>query len=246
LKKARPRRPSAALVIACIALFVALGGASYAAVNLPKNSVGTKQIKKKAVKTNKLATKAVKVGKIGPEAVKAGKIAKNAITTNRLRKAAVTGAKINAPTTPFGQIVSQLVGTASVPFESGKNYPLDTPTYTQPAGRADQYLGEMSVKFSAGCEAPRSAAAYLVLDAANPAKPTAPELIGIAVVTDEGSGDVTRTATFAPFTGGSAPWRLAPSADTPHTFSVLMSSPNCKSGSGTTATGATIDLIGTK
>ena len=36
-------------VMATIAVFVALGGASYAAVKLPTNSVGTKQLKKNAV-----------------------------------------------------------------------------------------------------------------------------------------------------------------------------------------------------
>ncbi len=36
-------------VVATLALFIALGGASYAAFKLPKNSVGTKQIKKGAV-----------------------------------------------------------------------------------------------------------------------------------------------------------------------------------------------------
>lgn len=36
-------------VIACLALFVALGGASYAATQLPRNSVGRGQIKKDAV-----------------------------------------------------------------------------------------------------------------------------------------------------------------------------------------------------
>jgi hypothetical protein len=36
-------------VVACLALFVALGGASYAATQLPKNSVGSLQIKKDAV-----------------------------------------------------------------------------------------------------------------------------------------------------------------------------------------------------
>ena len=41
-------------VIAVIALFIALGGASYAAVNLPRNSVGTKQIKKNAVNSSKV------------------------------------------------------------------------------------------------------------------------------------------------------------------------------------------------
>src|SRR3954452_5183757 len=43
------RRPSPALVVSVIALVVALGGTSYAAIVLPANSVGTKQIKKNAV-----------------------------------------------------------------------------------------------------------------------------------------------------------------------------------------------------
>lgn len=41
-------------VIACVALFVALGGAAFAATQLPKNSVGTKQLKKGAVTSVKV------------------------------------------------------------------------------------------------------------------------------------------------------------------------------------------------
>lgn len=41
--------------LALLALFVALGGTSYAAVNLPANSVGTKQLKPKAVTLVKIA-----------------------------------------------------------------------------------------------------------------------------------------------------------------------------------------------
>ena len=43
------RHITPSLLISCIALFVALGGASYAAVKLPKNSVGNPQLKKGAV-----------------------------------------------------------------------------------------------------------------------------------------------------------------------------------------------------
>ena len=43
------RRPSPSMVVALIALFVALGGTGYAALKLPANSVGTKQLKKNAV-----------------------------------------------------------------------------------------------------------------------------------------------------------------------------------------------------
>ena len=37
------------MIVACIALMVALGGTSYAAIRLPANSVGTVQLKKAAV-----------------------------------------------------------------------------------------------------------------------------------------------------------------------------------------------------
>jgi hypothetical protein len=46
--------------VALLALFVALGGTSYAAVKLPRNSVGTTQIKNKAVTQAKLSTATVK------------------------------------------------------------------------------------------------------------------------------------------------------------------------------------------
>lgn len=52
------RRPSPSMAVAVLALLVALGGTSYAAVTLPANSVGTKQIKKGAVTLPKIAASA--------------------------------------------------------------------------------------------------------------------------------------------------------------------------------------------
>src|SRR5262245_60328020 len=46
--------------VGLLALFIALGGTSYAAVKLPRNSVGTTQIKNHAVTTPKLSTATVK------------------------------------------------------------------------------------------------------------------------------------------------------------------------------------------
>ena len=40
------RRPSASLVVGLLALFVALGGTSYAAISLPRGSVGAAHLKK--------------------------------------------------------------------------------------------------------------------------------------------------------------------------------------------------------
>jgi hypothetical protein len=64
-KEVAMRRPSPALVVACIALGVALGGTSYATVmNVPKSSVGTPQLKRNAVKAAKIAPNAVRTGHV--------------------------------------------------------------------------------------------------------------------------------------------------------------------------------------
>jgi hypothetical protein len=60
-------------VIATLALFIALGGGAYAALKLPANSVGTKQIKDKAVTAKKLGPSAVallRAGPAGPQGIK--------------------------------------------------------------------------------------------------------------------------------------------------------------------------------
>jgi len=55
-------------VLALVALFIALGGTSYAALTLPKNSVGTRQIRPRAVTLSKISTSARKslTGQTGP------------------------------------------------------------------------------------------------------------------------------------------------------------------------------------
>jgi hypothetical protein len=63
----RPPRP--ATVIASIALFTALSGGAYAALTLPADSVGTKQLKKGAVTLSKISsrTRAGLEGARGPQ-----------------------------------------------------------------------------------------------------------------------------------------------------------------------------------
>ncbi|MGH2916042.1 MAG: hypothetical protein ACRDMX_13740 [Solirubrobacteraceae bacterium] len=53
------RRPSPAIVLSSIALFMSLGGVGYAAINLPSNSVGTRQIRKEAVTYTKIRPSSV-------------------------------------------------------------------------------------------------------------------------------------------------------------------------------------------
>jgi hypothetical protein len=61
-------RPSPAMIVALIALFVAMGGAGYAAVKLKKNAVKTKNIKDGAVTSSKLGNGAVTSSKLANDA----------------------------------------------------------------------------------------------------------------------------------------------------------------------------------
>ncbi len=54
MRRFRTRRPSPALIISVVALLVALGGTAYAGILIPKNSVGTKQLKNGAVTAKKI------------------------------------------------------------------------------------------------------------------------------------------------------------------------------------------------
>jgi hypothetical protein len=65
-------------VMATIAVFIALGGASYAALKVPRNGVGAKQLKKNAVTTAKLK--------------------REAVTAAKVRKGTLTGKQVNAST----------------------------------------------------------------------------------------------------------------------------------------------------
>ncbi len=78
-------RPSPAMVVACLALLVALGGTSVAAVQaLAPNSVGTAQLRANAVTAPKIRN----------AQVTNAKLANNAVTNSKLRNNAVTGAKV--------------------------------------------------------------------------------------------------------------------------------------------------------
>ena len=98
-------RPTPAMVVACIALTVALGGTSVAAINaLPKNSVGAKQLKKNAVTGVKIKA----------SAVTGAKVANNSLTGADVNEASL--AKVPAAATadtaaPSGAAGGDLAGS---------------------------------------------------------------------------------------------------------------------------------------
>jgi hypothetical protein len=87
------RRPSPALVVACLALLVSLGGTSIAAVSaLPGNSVGTVQLKNNAVTAPK-----IKDGQ-----VRSAEIANSTITTADVKNGSLLRADFGAGQVPAG------------------------------------------------------------------------------------------------------------------------------------------------
>jgi hypothetical protein len=102
-------------VVACLALFVALGSGAYAATQLPKNSVGPRQLRKSAVNKKKIRKNAVSTAKIVNQAVTAAKV----------KDGTLTGKQINASTlatVPSAQSASEAaiadVASSLVPAEA--------------------------------------------------------------------------------------------------------------------------------
>lgn len=118
------RHLSAANVLSCMALFIALGGTAYAAVKLKPNQVKAVNIAKQAVTNAKLKTQAVTSGKIknggvvnadlGAGAVTSSKIAKEAVTNGALAKKAVTEAKLGAESVGTGKIDNEAITSAKI------------------------------------------------------------------------------------------------------------------------------------
>lgn len=112
-------------VMATIAVFVALGGASYAAVKPPKNSVGSKQIKKNAVVAAKIKNGAVTGPKIAAGAITGAQVKEGSLIGANVQDGSLTGTDINQSSLT-GVRASNVYGVAlngnctpAAPFPSG-------------------------------------------------------------------------------------------------------------------------------
>jgi hypothetical protein len=91
--KTRSFRPSPAMFVACIALFVALAGSAVAA-GIAKNSVGSNQIVDGGVRNVDVHNGAIGATKISPGAVTAPAIAPDAVTGPAIADGSVGGGDI--------------------------------------------------------------------------------------------------------------------------------------------------------
>jgi hypothetical protein len=139
------RKPSPALLIAIIALFVGLGGGAYAASSIGKNQVGTKQLKANAVGTKQLKSKAVGTKQLKSKAVGFGKLKDNSVPTSKLDDMAVTSDKLDEESVIPSKISdgavksSQLGGTVTM-LESTTVQPMTTASVSVSCDPGDRIL----------------------------------------------------------------------------------------------------------
>lgn len=107
-RRMRPKL-SYANVVASLALFVALGGSSYAALRLPRNSVGSAQIRAKAVGASELRARAVTSRAINDRSVGINDISTRAKAALRGRQGPAGTQGAAGPTGPAGIAYSATV-----------------------------------------------------------------------------------------------------------------------------------------
>lgn len=105
-------------VLSCMALFVALSGAAYAAGKIGTGAVKATNIAKEAVTNPKLKKQAVTSGKIKDGNVNAADLAPGAVINSKLAKKAVTNAKLGNESVGTSKLAKKSVTEAQLAAES--------------------------------------------------------------------------------------------------------------------------------
>jgi trimeric autotransporter adhesin len=118
--KIRSIRISPAMIVSCVALFLALTGSALA-VGLAKNSVHSAQIANGAVKTSDLGGNAVQSAKIAPKAVVSGKLAEDAVNSSKVKDDSLTSADLGPESVRAGDLGKITLHSKTVAVPAGAN-----------------------------------------------------------------------------------------------------------------------------
>jgi len=112
-RNTRSFRPSPALVISCVALFLALTGSALA-VGIAKNSVRSAQIVDGTVRTVDLRDNAVSGPKIAPNSVGSEELAENAVESPEVAQDALTAEDLGAASVTSPEVADQSLSAADL------------------------------------------------------------------------------------------------------------------------------------
>lgn len=107
----RKFRPSPAMAISCVALFLALTGSAFA---VAKNSVRSPQIVDGTIRTVDLRDNAVAAGKIAPDAVDTTEIAENGVESADVAPDSLTSADLGAASVTSSEVADQSLSDADL------------------------------------------------------------------------------------------------------------------------------------
>jgi hypothetical protein len=182
-------RPSAAMLVAVTALFVAMGGVGYAAVTVPNNSVGTAQLQHSSVTHSKLRFNSISYQDIQPQAIGLRRADLNQLQ-QRVASTCGTGTAIGAiqnngtvtcnaarpaeyGTTGTKPVTTTLTSVASETLPAGSTYlAMANPSATNASGAAEDVTCTLTVganKQSATAHVPAGGAESIPLQVAGPA-----------------------------------------------------------------------------
>ena len=206
-------------VVAYLALFVALGGSSYAAVRLAPGSVTARAIAAGAVTHSKLAR-----GSVDATNVVNGSLTSSVFKPGALAQALDHGSPSTASAVGAR---ARFAGSVSAPNGGSTSVPLSSNTWTQAANEVDLITGAMTVHIPSSCTGSFGNALVISVDGA-------PQTFAVAP-TAPASGTVTM-----PFVVGTL---TEPGQSAPHTLTSAFGNSCTKSGESYTVTDVKADII---
>jgi len=238
LRSLARRRPSAALVVSFLALFVSLGGAGWAALRIPPHSVGTAQLQNFSVSNAKLRPNSVGAAKISGGAVGARQVDSSQVqlrvsgpcTSGAIQSIAVSGNVTctqvlaneygtSSPSAPLSPGSSR-VATESLP--AGSAYVLLAYPHAVISGATGQQVEvdcTLSVPPASGTSSTTKSLAVVLGSSANPQAGTIPLVLPVASSTNA------QTATVS-CTDSSSPGTPAPSVAVDSTLNAIQTASN--------------------